>query len=54
MSHNLNLLANILPLNGGLTFHGVILAEYVATPFLADIPLIINDGNRFSQKVCLV
>jgi hypothetical protein len=52
-SHNLGLLADISPLNGGLTFHDLILAAYKADFFHLEVLQMLKDVVRFSQKISL-
>jgi hypothetical protein len=52
-SYNLGLLADILPLNGGPTFHDVLQTIYKADSFPSEILQMLEDGTRYSKQITL-
>jgi hypothetical protein len=52
-SHNLSFLADILPLNRGLTFYKIILAAYKSDFFHLEVLQMLKDGVRSSKKISL-
>jgi hypothetical protein len=52
-SHNLGLLANILPPNGGSTFYDLLQTAYEADSFPSEILQMLQNGTCYSKRISL-